>query len=270
MKKILASLIVATIFLLGTIGHRTLAEDFDFNRAYNDYTYTYSQYRQSLTDFQKAKQAYLSYKTEASKQEVISKTVSLLYGRSQVLRTYLTAIRRRMVDITGINDYRSNVLFVKLDDEVTWLQSFTAEAVRADSLEKIAEVSEKSEARYLASESLIYESLAKIITAKIADWQKRIEENIVKLETKLNEIPSTENEKQKLAKNFLTDARNRLKASKDESAGSQAIYNGLKNNQKDRAKIFEQGREQAKNAIAPLKEAIEFTQKAIAEMAYEQ
>src|SRR4030042_6530513 len=92
MKKILTICIFLFSFLFLVPSPAIKAQDnqeFNFDRAYQDYLFTYNQYRQAHNEYVTAREQYLNYKTLTSKTLALEQTLKMLQERDNTIRTYL-------------------------------------------------------------------------------------------------------------------------------------------------------------------------------------
>ena len=236
---------------------------FDFNRAYNDYVYIYSQYRQAHTEYVVAKQAYLKHKTLTSKTEAQNKTLKMLELRDDVIRTYLTALRMKMAETTGISNYEQNILYLKLDDEVTWYIDHRNALTSAGNLEDLVDSAKETQKKYEKTEILIYQTLGTILAGKEAGLREEINKQIGELKGKVAEIRQRGDKDTTILERWLLEAENRLTRSQEKQFASQQTltklnpYDRNKSNDYNKAQFsLEESHQYLKEANSYLKELI--------------
>lgn len=207
--------ITAPAILLFKYSHPIFAQDFNFNRAHNDYLYTFNQYRQAHDEYIVARQAYLNYQTLTSKAEAHEKTLNMLKWRDETARTYLIALRTKLAETTGVVNYEQSTLYVKLDDDISWFTQHKENLTAAGSLEDLIENSNEAKKRYSNSEKLIYQTLVSILAAKEEKLRDRIEQVISALEKKIAEIRQQQDKDPSMVERWLLEAKNRVKWSRD-------------------------------------------------------
>ncbi|KKU10691.1 MAG: hypothetical protein UX13_C0005G0004 [Candidatus Woesebacteria bacterium GW2011_GWB1_45_5] len=158
MKKaaIITTILLSILFLPAGVG----AQDFNFEKAYQDYVFTQGQYRNAYSDYEKAKDFYLKNQTLTLKEEARKKTLTMLRERDQMETVYLTALRLKILEIRGLTGDQKNAIFGKIDTEVAWYQDHKAGYNDGASLEDLFNKSKEPESRYKTHTlPLIYESL---------------------------------------------------------------------------------------------------------------
>ena len=130
MKKLLFCFVLV-LFLFGLTSLSSFSQDFDFGKAYADYTFQLSQYQKAHSEYELAKAAYLQSGTLAAKSEAQVKTASMLVARDETVRTYIVAIRLRLGEVGGILSTEKDPLFSGLDSEAAWYESHRKEVSSA-------------------------------------------------------------------------------------------------------------------------------------------
>ena len=142
------------------------AQDFNFDRAYNDYLYNYNLYRENYRAYLNAKETYLKHRTLTSKTEALKKTKQMLINQDEVIKTYLTALRLKLMENQGLSPEEKNILFSSLDKEIDWFRQHQEEINNTDNLEDLTIIAEKSKKQYESTEILIYQTLGTILAGK--------------------------------------------------------------------------------------------------------
>jgi hypothetical protein len=122
MRRLIALLFAFFIILL-LVPSISLAQEFTFNKSYEDYTFIYSQYRQSYTEYEKAKTAYINSKNSATEKDAIEKTKVMLSWRNKTIAAYLTSLRMKLSENKGLSDQEKQVKLGKIDEEITWFNN---------------------------------------------------------------------------------------------------------------------------------------------------
>lgn len=229
--------LIGFIFFFGLQNVRAQEEDqavptetptFDFNKALTDYEYVYNQYRQAHLQYETAKKAYLKFETLNSKNEAQEKTALMLRLRDETVRTYLTALRLKLADVTEIDDYNLNLFYLKLDDEVIWYLEHANGFKSAGTLEDLLTLAKASEKKYdTQSLNVAYQALHGIINYKVAQNTDQVEAQTKIIKTKLNQIKQAEDKDVTLAERWLLEAENRLAWSQEKQAQSQVEINKI-------------------------------------------
>lgn len=233
----------------------THAQEFDFNRAYNDYLYIYSQYRLAHGEYVAAKQAYLNYKTLTSKTEAQDKTLKMLQLRDEAIKTYLTALRLKLAQTTGISNYEQNILYLKLDSEVSWYLKHRDALTSAGSLEDLVESSNEAQSKYQQTEVLIYQALGTILAGKETAIRQHISQQIENLKEKIGEIRQRGDKQTAVAERWLLEAENRLTRSQEKQFAAQQILAKLRSHDRDKNQSYNQAQFTLEESHQYLKEA---------------
>jgi len=233
----------------------TYAQEFDFNRAYDDYIYTYSQYRVAHSEYVSAKQAYLNYKTLTSKTEAQDKTLKMLEWRDEVIKTYLTALRLKLAETTGISNYEQNVLYLKLDSEVSWYIKHHDALSSAGSLEDLVDSAEEAQGKYQETEVLIYQALGTILSGKETTLRQHLNQQMESLKNKIAEIREKGDKKTTIAERWLLEAENRLTRSQEKQSAAQQILTKIKPYDSNKNQSYNQAQFALEESHQYLKEA---------------
>lgn len=239
---------------------------FDFIRAYNDYIYTYNQYQSAHKEYIVAKQAYLNYKTLTSKNETLAKTSQMLKLRDKVVQTYLTTLRMKLAETTGISNYEQNILYLKLDDEVAWFSDHAELLGSAGSLEDLVDSAGKAQNRYKKTEILIYQALGTVLAGKESALREEISQQIDTLKEKLGEIRQEGNKDTAALERWLLEAENRLVRSQEKQFASQQTLAKMESRGRNMAGIYHQAQYTLEESHQYLKEANSYLKEIIVEV----
>lgn len=217
------------------------SQEFDFNQAFQDYLYTFSRYHTSHTEYVAARNAYQTYKTLTSKSEFLDKTIKMLQLRDDVIQTYVTALRLRLADATGISNYQQTVLYLKLDNEVAWYFNHREVFTAAGSLEDLSGLAKATNTQYPKTEALAYQTLGTILIGKEEALQKRFMEEVTKINDKIAEIRQRGDKETSTIERWMLEAENKLILSQDKQSqagrtltsltdarGGQGVFNQVK------------------------------------------
>ena len=220
-------------FLLLLLPFTVNAQDFDFNRAFQDYLYNYNLYRSSHLEYVSAKSEYLTYKTLTAQTKALEATKKMLLARAETLKTYLTALRLKLKETTGILNYQQNMYYLKLDNEVTWIGTHKNSLPSAGTLEDLVKISQEAEKRYPTMEILAYQTLGTVMTGKEITLRDKINEQISKTEGKINQIKETGEDTTTLER-WLIQAKEKIKRSEEKEKEAQNLLSGIKTTDKNK------------------------------------
>src|SRR6185369_830750 len=89
---------LALVIVFGLSSNIVSAQTFDAAKAYQDYQYSLDVYNQANTDFEDAKDFYLTNKTLTLKEDARKKLLVMLRSRDQLEIVYLTALRMKILE----------------------------------------------------------------------------------------------------------------------------------------------------------------------------
>lgn len=231
------------------------AQEFNFNRAYNDYLYSYNQYRTAHTDYVAAKQQYLTYKTLTAKTTAQEKTLKMLEGRDEAVRTYLTALRLKLGETAGVSTDEQNILYLKIDAEVSWYQNHKSTLPSAGSISDLIELSDQAQDHYKETEVLAYQILGTVLAGKENALRDEIQTQINSLEEKIGQIRQEGEIDTKTLERWLLEAQNRLTWSKEKQFAAQSLLAGLKPRERNKANVYNRAQSSLTESHQYLKEA---------------
>lgn len=237
--------------------------EFNFNRAYQDYLYTYGQYREAHNQYVTAREQYLTYKTLTAKTLALEQTLDMLQKRDEAVRTYLTTLRMKMAETTGIANYKQNTLYLKLDAEVSWYIEHREKLSSAATIEDLVETSEEAESRYNKTLVLIYQALGIILEGKENNIRNQIDEQVELIKDKISQIRERGDKDTTTTERWLLEAENKLTRSQEKLNEAMTILDSLKPSERDKEgnyiasqKLFQESHLYLKETNSHLKELI--------------
>ncbi len=162
MKKILLFLLLLTFFAIATCYSFSVFADFD--QTYQDYLYLQDGYRLSLTNFQTAKNRYLTYKTLTSQTEALAATKTFLETRDQVSITYLSLLLDK-----NPGDLSSKLI----NEEVGFFSSHRVKISAVGSLEDAVKSSDSVKEHFPRTETIARQAVTTILIKKINELKER-------------------------------------------------------------------------------------------------
>jgi hypothetical protein len=158
MKKTVLLILSFVIFL--AFPFFVFAQTFNSDKAYSDYQFSLTVYYESYSSYQNSRDAFLKNQTLTLKEDARKKTLQMLRDRDQLEIVYITALRTKISETTGLNSDEKNAIFGKIDDEVNWYQIHKGNYKDDDSLETLFNKSAEAESRYKNDTGpKVYESL---------------------------------------------------------------------------------------------------------------
>lgn len=150
MKRIIAIAGIVIFFLSSlfpfSLFPKVLASS---DQAYSDYIYQSDIYRNNYSEFQIAKNEYLKFRTLTSQTTALEKTKIMLAQRDNMLQSYLSLLKEKLNEDTGLNGPDKNQYQSILQNEITFLTKHTSLLPSIGSLDDASKVSNELESHYL-------------------------------------------------------------------------------------------------------------------------
>ncbi len=238
---------------------------FDYNRAFNDYIYNYNLYRSTHLDYVTKKSGYQTYGTLTSKTQALEVTRKMLLQRDMALETYFTALRMKLKEETGIESYKQNLYFLKLDDEVTWLKNHQSLLSSPSTIEDLIKESRRLETRFPNAQVINYQALGVVLEGKEISLRGEIQPVIDLAEKKIVEIRDSGEDTQVLER-WLLEAKQKVVLSEQKQAEAVAMLSAIEPRDTDKSTKYDQSRHLLEESNQYLKEAISFLKEIIREV----
>lgn len=222
MKRFLITLVICLSFLAFPVITQA-QEEFDYTKAYKDYVFTQDVYQNAHGEYLLARSQYLDAQTLASETKAQEKTVAMLRARDDVVVTYLTVLRMRLLETEGVSDIEKNNLFSRLDSEIAWFQAHKAGIGSAASLNDLVADSEEAAERFTTIQPLIYEVLGTIPIGRIETLRTSINKILAQIKTKIEEIRANGDHDTTNAERWTIETENKITRSLDKSIEAQKI-----------------------------------------------
>lgn len=264
MKKLLVFLVLV-MFLVGatpnvatlTLAQEEEEETFDFNKAYQDYIFTLTEYQRDHAAYQLAKGQYLQSGTLASESEAIDATITMLQARDIVVRTYLIALRMRLSEAVGVSEAVRQGLFGRLNNDIFWYENHRIILTSVGSLEDLTDDNKETLEHFVAiSEPLAYEVLTTVSVGKQVVLRNSMSEVTGNLKTFVNETRNGADYDFESVDRWVLEVENKITRSLDKEIAAQTeaarIY---EERAKDRAGIFN-------NVVKRVTESFQFIREA--------
>jgi hypothetical protein len=236
---------------------------FDYSKAYQDYVYHLTLYRQAYQKFIVTKNEYLTYKTLTSETKAQEAIKEMLEARSSVVITYLTALRMRLEETTGVLSYQSNLRFLELMKNIDTYEQQKKLFSAAASFKDLLKISQQFESQYKQTEVLIYQTLFTVISGRQNNLRDQIQYQITKTTEKLAQITKEGQKDTAKAERWLLEAKNKVTLSQQKQEDAQKNLTKLNPSLKDKNKTFsdsqlmlEESNQYLKEAVSNLKETI--------------
>jgi len=134
-----------------------------------DYQYQSEKYRQTYNAYTKARDAYLTYETLTSRDELIAAAKDFLYARAITMRTYFQVLKKELKQAPDVESTQKTDLILNLDSWINWLMDSEKEInnLQNPTLDDLLEVSKRFERSQEDYSKLAYQTLSNIILGKM-------------------------------------------------------------------------------------------------------
>ena len=267
MKRLLT---IFTLIALSLITYHlslksSLSQDFDYSRAYNDYVYNYNLYRSAHLDYVAAKTEYHTYGTLTAKTKAIQTTRKLLHQRAEALKTYLTALRMKLHEETGITSYKQNLYFIKLDDEVAWLSQHQSNLTTPSTVEDLLAESKRLEDRYPQILIISYQTLGAVLEGRQDFLRDDVNQLIETTGQKIEEIRNSGEDTTTLER-WLIEAKQKVTLSEEKQSQAVNVLGAIDPWSREMSNSFNQARHLLEESNQYLKEGVTFLKEIIREI----
>lgn len=229
-KKILSILIFLGIFLSSISPARSqtsIQADFDYNRAYADYVYNTQLYNDAYSAYQLARSQYLASNTLVAQNNAREATLKMLQARDEMLKTYLTAIRLRIKETSGISANDLNTAFAQIDNDFVWWSNHKTKLPSAGSLDDLVTDSDEAYAHYPATLMIVYQSLSTIFIGRLDSDRSDLGRSIADLKNKVAQIKANGDKDTSQIERSLIDVDNSVSRSVSKQSEAKNIINSL-------------------------------------------
>lgn len=161
--------------------------DFTYSRAFNDYVYTFDQYRTTHQQYQLKVTEYRQFKTLTAQTAAYQAGLELLLKRDDVVRTHLTALRLKLQETAGVNPQDREAIFARIDQEVNWLFAHQTRLKNTANLSELTRISKELESHYPAINVLMYQALATVLGSKQNSLHQQINSAYLTLKDKVGQ-----------------------------------------------------------------------------------
>ena len=263
MKKILA-LLITFLLWTGLIINLAHAQEFDFKKAHEDYSYNLSLYDVALNSFQNARARYLQFDTLASKETLQENTFKMLEARDEVVKTFLSMIRMNLRELKGLNDPEKGAYYQGIDQEFAFFEDHKSKLNSAGSLDDLIKDLDEAGDRYKeTTEIVMYKTLIGIATGKNQYLRKELQDTINELKSKLIEIRQNGDKDVSNIDRSLVDLENKLIRSVDKDNLAKDMVNAIKTTERDKKNKYNDALSQVQSSFLDLKEVNYFLQEII-------
>lgn len=209
---------------------------FDFERAYQDYVFTVDVYNSEHSQYLLAKAQYNQAGTLVSQTKAREETVDMLEARDDVIITYMTALRMKLLEAEGVSDITKNGLYTRIDSEVAWFTDHKARISSAGSLADSEADSEEAAERFSTlTEIVAYETLATYPFGRLSLMRDETNSILTSIKDKIFEIRSNGDIDTTIAERWVFEIENKITRSLDKEIEAQSIIPALTAEAKNKA-----------------------------------
>lgn len=216
---------------------------FDFERAYQDYVFTLDVYNTAHSEYQLAKAQYEQAGTLVSQTKAEEATTKMLEARDDVVITYMTSVRMKLLEAEGVTDLTKNGLFTRIDAEVSWYKDHKGSLKSAGTLKDLAKDSDEAKDRFSLTQSIAYEALATVPFGKLSLMRSDANSILTATKNKIFEIRSNNDKDTTIVERWAFEIENKITRSLDKEIEAQSLIPGFtvttKNKNPDFAKNYD-------------------------------
>ena len=215
------------------------AQDFDYQQAFKDYQYNYDLYNRLHDDYRLSRARYMQYKTLVSEEEAKKTTLAMLQARDDTIRTYLTALRLRVMESPGLSESEKESVYKRIDPEVAYIEDHKEKLTSVGSLDDFAKDSDEAKEQYgFSTENVIYNTLVNISVGNTAHKRSQMEEIISALRSKVTEIKGEGDKDVSFIDGFFVEINNKLERSRDKEISALDIIMGSEKSNKNKVDYY--------------------------------
>lgn len=254
---IVVSLVVLIFF--GFFLSFASAQEFDYEKSYQDYSYNLSLHDQQKSIYQKVRSEYLQFNTLTSKETVKNETLKLLLLRDEVVKTYLTSLRMKVRESKGLTDSEKEGFYTRIDQEYKFFEDHKDKLSSAGSLDDLVEDSDDAKDRYQSTTKIaIFYTNIGIAFGKNAYLREEIEKEITSLKSKISEIRVNGDKDVSSIERAIIDLENKLSRSREKDNLALDMTNKIKTTEKDKEDTFNEALQNCQDSFSYIKEVNNF------------
>ncbi|OGM26586.1 hypothetical protein A3D00_03680 [Candidatus Woesebacteria bacterium RIFCSPHIGHO2_02_FULL_38_9] len=205
------SIFFVLLIFLFVLAKNTLSQDFDYQKAFQDYDYSFGLYLKNIASYKFAKSQYLSLKTIESKNVLIDSVKVFLTSRNVAINAYLTALRFKVFETSGLISDEKNNIFGKIDPEVAWYLDNNKEIDALSALELLNTENKSIKTHYgKFSKNAIYRALFAISYGRVSDNETNIRLVRESIKEKIDKIDQNHDKNTQVTKSWLQEVDIRI------------------------------------------------------------
>lgn len=224
--KVFSALLIA-VFILFTFSPLGIAQaqqepEFDFQRAYQDYVFTRDAYNRAHSEYVLAKSQYAQSGTLVAQTRARDATVKMLQARDDVVVTYMTALRMRLLEVDGVPQTAREGLFGRIDAEVAWYADHKSRISSAGTLPDLVADSKAASERFALTERIAYEVLVTVPLGMLSTMREQTNGVFSQIDAKIARIRLEEGMNTSIVERWAFETENKITRSLDKEIETQA------------------------------------------------
>lgn len=156
-------------------------------QAYSDYLYQFDRYRQTYSDFQRAKETYLKYRSLTSQTAAVTATQTMMTQRNLLLRGYLLFLNEKLNEDQGLNEAAKQQYQGNLQKELAFLETQNQQIAGLTSIDEATSTSKLLETHYLPLQITVRQTIIGITLGKLSGLARTFDQNLQTAQTLVNE-----------------------------------------------------------------------------------
>ncbi len=269
-NNLFRALLIGLIFISFILAKPIIAQDddeeFNFDRAYQDYIFSLSEYEKLEDTYQLKRSEYLKFQTLSSKTEAENATREMLKKRDEVVITYLTALRTKVVETNGVTDKESKLNTI--DQEVTWYKEHNNKLDEAFGLEDLVAKSNEVQTRYPDTLIISYNSLTELSIGKLIALRHPLSNLTNKTKERVEVIKGNGDKETEFIQRWVVYAENEITKSDEKVTSAREVISSIKPRDKQSKKrsIYLSAQNRLNESHKHLKEASRFLKEILLEI----
>lgn len=155
--KIKVLVVFFLLLFLSSSGTKRVYAQQSSNRSYQSFVESYRRYQQYIEPFKTAKSQYLSFQSLESQVKLLDAARKMISSEVEAMLNFASFIRIRLVEATSVLNYNENFLFVKLDDEISFLSDAKEKIDGTTSLDELKNLTAELQSHYQTISQFSYE-----------------------------------------------------------------------------------------------------------------
>lgn len=154
-------------------------------QAYQDYLYQFDRYRQTYSDFQRAKETYFKYHSLTSQTQAVTASQTMMTQRNLLLRGYLLFLNEKLNDDQGLSETAKQQYQGNLQKELAFLETQNQQIAGLTSIDEATSTSKLLETHYVPLQITIRQIIIGITIGKLSGLARTFDQNLQTAQTLL-------------------------------------------------------------------------------------